>query len=105
MASGTKPITSPSHLLITLGERRRRLIQCIGHSLIGRWDWPPRTCLRDLLQEPPPVRFPDDHLAIDATDDRVVDHGVIVVASIARGPAFDAGLGARFAEEQGHASS
>jgi hypothetical protein len=44
--------------------------------------------------EPPPLRFPEDHLPIDATDDRVVDHGVIVVRPIARFPAFDAGLGA-----------
>jgi len=60
--------------------------------------------LGDLLQEPPPLRFPEDHLAIDTTNDRVVDHSVIVVAPIARVPAFDAGLGARFAEEQGHTS-
>src|SRR5260370_40603295 len=59
--------------------------------------------LGDLLQEPPPLRFPDDHLAIDAHNDRVVDHSVIVVAPIARVPAFDAGLGARFAEEESHA--
>jgi hypothetical protein len=44
----------PSHLLITFGERRLRLLQCIGHALIGRRDWSPRTCLRDALQEPPP---------------------------------------------------
>ena len=37
-------------------------------------------------------------VAAIAADDRVVDHGVIVVAPIARVPAFDAGLGARFAE-------
>ena len=58
---------------------------------------------RDALQEPPPLRFPEDHLAIDTTNDRVVDHSVIVVAPIARVPAFDAGLGARFPEEEGHA--
>src|SRR5258708_2570946 len=95
----------PPHLFITLFERCLRFLQRIGQPLIWRRDWPPRTCLRDLLQEPPPLRFPDDHLAIDATDDRVIDHGVIVVAPIARVPAFDAGLGARFAEEQGHSPS
>jgi hypothetical protein len=55
--------------------------------------------LGDLLQEPSPLRFPEDHLAIDTTNDRVVDHSVIVVAPTAR---VDAGLGARFAEEEGY---
>src|SRR6266849_3245976 len=58
--------------------------------------------LGNALQEPPPLRFPENHLAIDATNDRVLDHSVIVIAPIARVPAFDAGLGARFAEEEGH---
>src|SRR6266446_2113451 len=43
----------PFYLLITLSERRLRLLQRIGHPLIGRRNRPPRTCLRDLLQEPP----------------------------------------------------
>src|SRR5258708_5668140 len=93
----------PSHLLVSLLECRLRLVQGVSHSLIWRRDWPPRTCLGDALQEPPPLRFPEDHLAIDATNDRVIDHRVIVVAPIARVPALNAGLGARFAEEEGHA--
>src|SRR5712675_1125957 len=95
----------PSHLLVSLLECRLRLVQGVSHSLIWRRDWPPRTCLGDLLQEPPPLRFPEDHLPIDAAYDRVVDHGVIVVAPIARVPAFDAGLGARFSKEKPHASA
>ena len=63
-----------------------------NHDPSFRRNRPPRTCLRDLLYEPPPLRFPDDHLAIDATDDRVLDHGVIVAGPIPRVPAFDAGL-------------
>jgi hypothetical protein len=54
------------------------------------------------LHEPPPLRFSDDHLAIDGADDRVVDHGVVVFTRNVRVPAFDAGLGARSAEEEGH---
>src|SRR6267154_1136984 len=99
---GSGPSFPPPHLLITLGERCLRFLQCIGHPLIGRRDWPPRTCLRDLLYEPPPLRFPEDHLAVDATNDRVIDHGIVIVRPIARFPALNAGLGARFAEEQGH---
>src|SRR6266436_5605190 len=40
------PSPPPLHLFITFGERRLRLVQAIGHPLIGRRDWPPRTCLR-----------------------------------------------------------
>src|SRR5882762_11929799 len=93
----------PSHLLVSLLECRLRLVQGVSHSLIWRRDWPPRTCLGDALQEPPLLRFPEDHLPIDAADHRVFDHGVIVFAPIERFPAFDAGLGARFAEAKGHA--
>jgi hypothetical protein len=90
---GFCPSLPPPHLFITLFEPRLRPIQCIGHPLIGRRDRPPRTRLWDLLQEPPPLRFPDDHFPVDATNDRLLDHGVIVVAPIAGGPSLRCGLG------------
>src|SRR5258707_12123048 len=61
------------------------------------------TRVGDLLQETSPLRLPGDPLAVDAPDDDVIHYGVIVVAPAARVPAFDAGLGARFAEEESHA--
>src|SRR6267378_1308409 len=72
----------PPHLFITLGKRRLRVLQAIGRSLVGRRNRPPRTHLGDLLQKPPPLRFPDDHLPVDATDDRVIDHGIVIVRPI-----------------------
>jgi hypothetical protein len=42
------------------------------------------------------------HLPVDATNDRVIDHGVVVVAPVAGVPALNAGLAARFAEEENH---
>jgi hypothetical protein len=49
--------------------------------------------LGNALQEPPPLRFPENHLAIDATNDRVIDDGIVVFTPNVRIPSFDAGLG------------
>src|SRR5712691_11785075 len=85
----SSPSLPPSHIIITLCKRRLCLVQRVGHPLIWRRNWPPPTRLGDLLQEPAPLRFPDDHFPIDATYDYVLDDGVVVVAPIARVPAFD----------------
>jgi hypothetical protein len=42
---------------------------------------------------------------IDATNDRVIDDGAIIIAPNAWVPALNAGLGARLAEGEGHPSA
>src|SRR5260370_7197109 len=82
----SSPSLPPLHLLITFGERRLRLVQCVGHPLIGRRNRPPRTCLRDLLQEPPPLRFPDDHLPVDTTAHRLINHALVTLRPLSTLP-------------------
>ena len=67
----------------------------LGHSLVGWSDPSPRTRLGDLVDEPPPLRFPDDHLPVDAADDGgVVNDRIVVVRPISVDPSLDLGLGA-----------
>src|SRR5262249_39491278 len=78
------PSSPPPHLLITPFERSLRLLQCGGHSLIGRRDRSAGTCLGNLLHEPSPFRFAENHLQVDADD--VLDYGVVIIAPIALVP-------------------
>src|SRR5260370_13321056 len=82
-------------LLISNLESSLGLVERIGHPLVRWRNRSPRTGFGNLMDEPSPLRFPDDHLPVDAADDGgVVNDRVVVVGPISVDPSLDPGLGA-----------
>jgi len=84
-------------LPVPLLERRLCIIERVRDPIV-RWRQP----VRHVVHRPPPLWLTQDDLSADAPNNALVIDDEEVIVSPDLYPAFNAGLGVRFAEKQGH---